>query len=269
MSTNGWYPKAIKLPISTAEYWTQRTQPILGICAHVTDGYDSRNLLQNANNGSSVHFLVRDEDGVGVVYQFMPVEWAAWGNGPVSPNNPYTPAWLQELIDQGVNPNMCTVSIEHERKWPFTTMPSEPMTQATIELQNWLCDNYPTIKRDRDHVIGHYQIDALTRANCPGGPGGLLFPFDRIVAVLQEHEVSRYFPETGHSIGHAFLEFFDAHGGIAQFGYPLTEERAGTDGDWQGTEQVFERAVFQYHTDVEPPQVMLRNIGAEWLATHG
>jgi GH25 family lysozyme M1 (1,4-beta-N-acetylmuramidase) len=79
---------------------------------------------------------------------------------------------------------------------------------------------------------------------------------------------SRFYPETGHTVRTGFLEYFDKNGGVAQFGYPLTEERAGSDGTWSGTEQVFERAVFQYHTEVQPPQVMLRNIGAEWLTIH-
>ena len=32
----------------------------------------------------------------------------------------------------------------------------------------------------------------------------------------------RFFPETGFSICHSFLEFFDKHGGVAQFGYPIS-----------------------------------------------
>jgi hypothetical protein len=33
----------------------------------------------------------------------------------------------------------------------------------------------------------------------------------------------RYFPETGHSVCHAFLEFFLANGGPALFGYPISD----------------------------------------------
>ena len=35
---------------------------------------------------------------------------------------------------------------------------------------------------------------------------------------------SRYFPETGHTVSGAFLEFYDMHGGPFIFGYPITEE---------------------------------------------
>jgi peptidoglycan/xylan/chitin deacetylase (PgdA/CDA1 family) len=34
----------------------------------------------------------------------------------------------------------------------------------------------------------------------------------------------RYFPETGHNLGHAFGAFFDQMGGLTTLGYPITEE---------------------------------------------
>jgi hypothetical protein len=59
------------------------------------------------------------------------------------------------------------------------------MIDATIALNKWLISVVPTIKADREHVIGHYQIDGINRPFCPGGPGGLLFPFDAVVAAMQ------------------------------------------------------------------------------------
>lgn len=45
--------------------------------------------------------------------------------------------------------------------------------------------------------------------------------------ILQEgvrgHDPHRYFPETGHTVAEEFLEFFDANGGLAIFGYPITD----------------------------------------------
>ena len=53
----------------------------------------------------------------------------------------------------------------------------------------------------------------------------------------------RCFPETGFCIGDGFAEYWASHGGLAQFGLPLTGERAETleDGK-QYTVQYFERA---------------------------
>ncbi len=57
-----------------------------------------------------------------------------------------------------------------------------------------------------------------------------------------------YFPETGHNLGGGFRDYWTANGGLAQFGFPLTEERREQleDGN-QYTVQYFERARLEYH----------------------
>jgi N-acetyl-anhydromuramyl-L-alanine amidase AmpD len=189
MATETWYPAAVRLPISTREYFKDRGMPILAICDHITAGSDSRGWLQNADNQSSVHFLIRVERGAAVVYQFMPIEWAAWGNGRHSgTGNPFMPGWVRDQVRAGVNPNLFTVSIEHEGVVPKPELYTGPMLDASIALHKWLVNTVPTIPRDRDHVIGHYQIDHIQRPFCPGGAGGSAFPFGAIVAALQPAE---------------------------------------------------------------------------------
>lgn len=182
---SGWYPGATKLPITTQEFYKTRAVPLVSICDHVTAGSDSRDWLQNANNQSSVHFLIRMEGGAAVVYQFMSVEMGAWGNGRYSSNNPYMPAWVKSQIARGININHATVSIEHEKPVPFNNDMPAPMLAASIKLHKWLIAEYPTIKPTRDFIIGHYQIDGVNRAFCPGGAGGKGFPFEEILAALQ------------------------------------------------------------------------------------
>jgi len=77
----------------------------------------------------------------------------------------------------------------------------------------------------------------------------------------------RYYERTGHSVGHGFLEYFDAHGGLEVFGYPLTEEQQETIGGWTGTVQWFERARLEYHPelDIRLPKVQGGRVGAELL----
>jgi hypothetical protein len=61
----------------------------------------------------------------------------------------------------------------------------------------------------------------------------------------------RYFPETGHSLANAFLGYWERHGGLAQFGYPISEEIkevSATDGK-SYTVQYFERGRFEYHPE--------------------
>lgn len=57
---------------------------------------------------------------------------------------------------------------------------------------------------------------------------------------------SVYFDETGHNVRHGFLKYFNARGGLAAFGLPLTEEFV----EGGRTVQYFERARFEYHPEL-------------------
>ena len=60
-----------------------------------------------------------------------------------------------------------------------------------------------------------------------------------------------FFPETGVGLGGGFKYYWEANGGLAQFGYPLTNEFREvnpTDGQ-EYTVQYFERARFEYHPE--------------------
>jgi hypothetical protein len=82
---------------------------------------------------------------------------------------------------------------------------------------------------------------------------------------------TRYFPETGHNLGGSFGRYWEANGGLAQFGYPLTDELKETleDGGTY-TVQYFERARFEYHPENPPPyDVLLGQFGRQVLAETG
>ncbi|NJM09121.1 hypothetical protein HC891_27355 [Candidatus Gracilibacteria bacterium] len=61
----------------------------------------------------------------------------------------------------------------------------------------------------------------------------------------------QYFPETGHAIGGLFLNFWRANGGMAVFGFPISEEfdEALPDGRTLRV-QYFERARMEYHPEL-------------------
>lgn len=78
-------------------------------------------------------------------------------------------------------------------------------------------------------------------------------------------QVSQFFQLTSHNVGGLFLENFNASGGIAVNGLPLTEEFKDGDGL---TIQVFERAIFELHQPLEnsdspqpPPYVEHKLLG--------
>lgn len=80
-----------------------------------------------------------------------------------------------------------------------------------------------------------------------------------------------FFPATGHNLGGRFLDYWQANGGLAQFGYPLTEEGQERLGSATPAEpvasyitvQYFERARFEYHPENagSPYDVLLGQFG--------
>ncbi|HEY0068577.1 MAG TPA: hypothetical protein VGE04_01260 [Chloroflexia bacterium] len=82
-----------------------------------------------------------------------------------------------------------------------------------------------------------------------------------------------YFPETGHSLHFAFLGYWQRNGGLAQFGYPISEEIrevSPTNGK-EYTVQYFERARFEYHPEYKgtPAEVLLGLLGVDAMKGKG
>jgi Zn-dependent protease len=78
---------------------------------------------------------------------------------------------------------------------------------------------------------------------------------------------ARFFPETGHNLGGVFLGYWESNGGLASFGFPITEElveRNPADGK-DYTVQYFERARFEYHPEAAgtPAEVQLGLLGRQ------
>lgn len=79
------------------------------------------------------------------------------------------------------------------------------------------------------------------------------------------------FLETGHSMGGAFGNFWRTNGGLATFGYPISEpfeELNAQDGQVY-TVQYFERARFEYHPNNPARfQVQLGHLGRQYMAAY-
>jgi beta propeller repeat protein len=76
---------------------------------------------------------------------------------------------------------------------------------------------------------------------------------------------SQLFPQTGRRVGGKFLEYWQKNGGLAQQGYPISDEFTEVS-DLDGkpyTVQYFERAVFELHTENAgtPYEVLLSQLG--------
>ncbi len=80
------------------------------------------------------------------------------------------------------------------------------------------------------------------------------------VAQAQTSSQPQYFPETHHSVSGEFLSFFNQHGGLKIFGYPITGEFT-----WSGRQvQYFQKARMELHLENSYPyRVQLGLLGDE------
>ncbi len=90
------------------------------------------------------------------------------------------------------------------------------------------------------------------------------FPAD---FTYQNNKDRTYFPETGHFLSFGFKAYWEKYGGLAVFGFPISEEfseKNAADGNTY-TVQYFERARFEYHPEFSPTkyEVSLGLLGRE------
>jgi hypothetical protein len=82
-----------------------------------------------------------------------------------------------------------------------------------------------------------------------------------------------FFPETGHSLAYGFKDYWEQHGGLYVYGYPISEEfqEKNPDTGQVYTVQYFERARFEYHPENRGTQfeVLLGRLGANYAAARG
>ena len=147
-------PKIIqkKTPNFTVGRKTYKPEAIV---IHVMDGtlIGTDSWFENPFSSVSSHYGIGKS---GEIHQYVKEEDQAWHAGKV-----ISPQW--SLLKPGVNPNLYTVGIEHEgtasTAWP------EAMKKASARLIKEISLRW-NIPLDREHVIGHYQING-EKPNCP------------------------------------------------------------------------------------------------------
>ncbi|HEV2237964.1 MAG TPA: N-acetylmuramoyl-L-alanine amidase, partial [Ktedonobacterales bacterium] len=81
------------------------------------------------------------------------------------------------------NPNTFTISIEHVNDSANSTPLSPAQQAASFALIAHICERYGIPKRAADTaggVTGHYSIDPVNRARCPG-----VYPWAALWAALE------------------------------------------------------------------------------------
>lgn len=127
------------------------------IVIHIAEGWlaGGYSWFNNPASQVSSHYMIGKN---GEIWQFVSDEDTAWHAGGVS-----NASWSK--LKAGINPNLYTIGIENEG---FT---GEGFTEAMYHSNAYLIATLSRkfgIPINRNTVIGHYEINSSTRANCPG-----------------------------------------------------------------------------------------------------
>ena len=157
------------------------------IVNHITAGSTASGALAtlcNPAREASAHFVV-DKDGT--VYQLVALDRAAWANGTSttpSDSRYYGRSALAAVRNRCTNANYYTISIEHVCV-SGGELTAEQLA-ASIELHRYIIAEVRrlygvTIPVSREYIIGHCEINPVTKPNCPGKD----FPYNKILEGLQ------------------------------------------------------------------------------------
>lgn len=172
----------------------------IAIANHITAG--TRGSVYNwfvspNNRNASSHFVVTRE---GEIDQYVRLESAAWTQG-LNPKKGDTAFATAPIVkEQGVNPNLYMIGIEHEGY-----VQGHLSEQGVMEIVNYGLDGDLTEKQfwascwlhkfiqtevqriygiriplNSHNVVGHFQIDPRRKPNCPGPK----FPWTRLYAEM-------------------------------------------------------------------------------------
>lgn len=156
------------------------------IVNHITEGLMPGTLewLTNPVPEVSTHFLVcRD----GKIYQQADLKHGAWHAVKKFPSS-------EVVSSRTVAPNLYTVSIEHEGKHEHTGGKlTEAQYEASLLVHKHIILEYEKTFNepfpiDRDHIIGHYEVDTVNRSVTDPG---MLFPWKTLLYDLTEWDRQR------------------------------------------------------------------------------
>ena len=168
--TNGWMPGVEDRPTAAYGYGGAKNAAV-GVMSHIMQGYQTTMLAwadeRPPQRMASSHFSI---NRAGHIAQHVSIYDPSWHAGNVN-----APTWP---LYRGGNPNLYTVSIEHEG---FAIIPNygydyvydethpwpDAMVEASIAVHRWVFDQL-NLEPNEATVCGHFETDALNRPHDPG-----------------------------------------------------------------------------------------------------
>lgn len=164
------------------------------ICCHVTEGgfNGAVSWLCNPAAEASSHFVVGAK---GQKEQLVDFANGAWCNGNTTNASSrlyYKNATNPIVRSRAANANYYTYSIEHEGysyKDRYGAL-TEAQYQASLSVMKLMIVDMKntygiTFQADREHLIGHFEIDPKGKPSCPAPDKGKNFPFERFLTDIR------------------------------------------------------------------------------------
>ncbi len=139
--------------------------------------------------------------------------------------------------------------------FPITPLQTETVESWTGPVQWFERDRLEDHSAERQGVLaGRLGVERLAQQGRP-------WQFRPLGGALPG---CRGFPETGFYLCGGFLTFWERNGGLARFGFPVTDQIAENLGGRSFTVQYFERRRMEYHPENRPPfDILLGLLGSE------
>lgn len=245
--SDGWYPGAIKMAMPG--FW-KGNRGRKAIVNHVIVGSIQSCINTFKGGQKSSHFGFAQN---GAIYQFVSIWDSAWANGLAwvdgrwqDPEGAFVnPPWSG--LEPGINPNLTTISFEHEGQSGDTWSPE--MFASNTAVTAWCADQCGMHIAVHETLIGHNEISPVNRAHCPGS-GCDLFA---IAAAVNSPTPRPALPDGTFPVDAALKAYYERSGGLWQpdrygLGYALTAlvpdpQHAGA------AIQKFERAALRLRPD--------------------
>lgn len=154
------------------------------IVCHINNTYSAAiSHFYNEKDEVSSHYLIRRD---GHIKQIVSLDDSSWANGTSinETSDVYYKFSSSKLINSiNDNANYFTFSIEHES---FDGSLTDEQLKSTIKVMKdiikYLKNKYNyDFQIDREHIIGHNEVNSIVRNKCPGDK----FPFDKIIDSLK------------------------------------------------------------------------------------
>jgi hypothetical protein len=179
---------------------------------------------------------------------------------PVSAQQPITSCDIVEYFPE-TGHNVCDQFLEFFASRGGAEIFGYPITERFIE-NGWLVQYFQRVRMEyhpENPPRYHVQLGLLGDFFAPPEKKAPIPASERPKSNDRERQ---YFSKTGHTVGFSFLKFYKEHGGLDNFGYPVTEF-IFEDGRFV---QYFQRARMEW----APNQggIVLNNLGEMWVDQH-